>query len=220
MRSRSAAVCLILVAVSFLGLRKVRAQLSEIQPFTAVETSVFTSTQQKTPRVHSGMLAVSSDGQKFARVATQGVIKQHFIYDKTNQKTTLKDTETKMLVDYEYEDITRSLTAGAHCEGTPDGQIEGFYVNLIVQHGTGIGKGGTSVTKSWAAPKLGCYILRREETVTDANGTVLMTFEHTLSSIKLGEPDQAYFDASLPEGYTAGKQVDLEGAKANLHRQE
>jgi hypothetical protein len=216
MRFRSATVCLILVAVSFLGLRKVRAEISEIQPFTAVETHITRVADRPIPNVWTQILAVSGDGQLIA-----GLFESHLpgrpVYRRTvwnkREKTKINiDPELKMLVVYPYDEPAYlnggnyyleddHLTWGPNCEGTPDGQIEGFYVNLMVRSGTATGK-GTTVTKSWAAPKLGCYVFRREETITDASGTVIMTFLQTLSSIKVGEPDPSYFDTSLPKGYS------------------
>jgi hypothetical protein len=68
MRSRSAAVCLILVAASSLGLRKVRAQISDIQPFTAVEMHITRVADRPIPDVYTQILVVSGDGQLIARL--------------------------------------------------------------------------------------------------------------------------------------------------------
>jgi len=159
---------------------------------------------------------VSGDGRKIARVVTRGNTKQHLIWDKSNQKSVMVDSETKMLVNEPFQDIGLELSAGNICEGTPDGKIEGFDVNRF-NHPTGKSpSGGNNTVVTWAAPKLGCYILRKEETETDMDGKVAMTFVHTLSNIKIGEPDPTYFDISLPEGYTEGKSEDYRGAKVNL----
>jgi hypothetical protein len=200
------------------GARKAKAQISEIQPFTAIETQITRSAKFPVPRVTSLVLAVSGDGQKVARIVNKGNTKQHLIWDKTNQKHVTLDSETKMLINQQYEDIGLSLTAGAICEGTPDAQIEGFDVNRF-QHPIGKSpSGGTNTVTTWAAPKLGCYILRKEEVETDMDGKIALSFVHTLSNIKIGEPDPSYFDTSLPEGYTEGKFEDYRGAKVNLRK--
>jgi hypothetical protein len=98
----------------------------------------------------------------------------------------------------------RHLTWGPNCEGTPDGQIDGFYVNRTEPlFGEDPSKsGGTTTDKRWAAPKLGCFVLREERVKTDKDGEFVMSNIRTLTDIKIDEPDPSYFDTSLPEGYT------------------
>jgi hypothetical protein len=95
------------------------------------------------------------------------------------------------------------LTWGPNCEGTPDGQIDGFYVNRtepLTEDPSNPER--TTTWKRWAAPKLGCYILRDEEVTTDKEGKFVWSNIRTLTDIKIGEPDPSCFDTSLPEGYT------------------
>jgi hypothetical protein len=73
MRSRSAAVCLILVAASSLGLRKVSAEISSIQPFTALETHITRGVDLKVSDVDASILAVSGDGQLIATLSRGGL---------------------------------------------------------------------------------------------------------------------------------------------------
>ena len=61
--------------------------------------------------------------------------------------------------------------------------------------------------EGWAAPKLGCYVLRDEHLRIDKDGKFVWSNLRTLTEIKTGELDPSYFDMSLPEGY---KQVTPE----------
>jgi hypothetical protein len=107
MRFRSAAVCLILVAVSFLGLRKVRAQLSDIQPFTAVETQITRFVGREIPDAWTRILAVSGDGQLIATLGQIRVPDRTYFRTVWNKREKTKvgiDPELKMLVVYLYRE--------------------------------------------------------------------------------------------------------------------
>jgi hypothetical protein len=109
------------------------------------------------------------------------------------------DPELKMLTVYRY------------------GQIEGFDVYrtepLFGEDPTN--PGGTTTGKRWAAPKLGCYVLREEELKTDKDGKVVLSNIRTLTDIKIAEPDPSYFETSLPNGYTRGIPEDYRNALIN-----
>ena len=207
-----------LVALGF-GIRKARAQVSEIQPFTAIQTSVTRSAELKVPLVHSTVLAVGGDGQLVAVIGqsqlTTSRANTRLVWNKKAKTKTFIDPAVKMLIVHPYYE-DRSLTAGATCQGTPDGQIEGFDVNLMQSPmNDSRYPGGTVTWKQWAAPKLGCYVLRSEILTTDKDGKFVSLHVDTLSEIKIGEPDASYFDTSLPEGYTQGKPEDYKGAIVN-----
>jgi polysaccharide export outer membrane protein len=74
MRFRSAAVCLVLVAASFLGLRKVRAEISDIQPFTPVGTQITRVADRPIPNAWTQILAVcaalTANGQAASTAAS------------------------------------------------------------------------------------------------------------------------------------------------------
>jgi hypothetical protein len=120
-----------------------------------------------------------------------------------------------MLVVYLYRDP--DLSWGPNCDGTPDGQIEGFDVYrtepLVGEDPTN--PGGTTKKKHWAAPKLGCYMLRDEEVETDKHGKFVWSNIRALTDIKIGEPDPSYFDTSLPKGYSEVLPDDWEDAYAS-----
>jgi hypothetical protein len=232
MRSRSAAVCLILVAASSLGLRKVRAQLSDVQPFTAIETYVTRGADLKVPIAHVDVLAVSGDGQLTAWL-WESLLPGRRVYHRSvwnkREKTIIRiDPELKMLtVDLYYEPVYVNgadwyvedghATAGSNCQGTPDGQIEGFDVyrteHLVGENPSNPGE--TTTEKRWAAPKLGCYVLRDEELTKDKDGKFVGLILRALSNIVIGEPDPSYFDTSLPKGYSQVLTDDWKDAYVN-----
>jgi hypothetical protein len=213
----AAVVAVFLVVLGF-GVRKAKAQVSEIQPFTAVQTTITSGPYLKVPITSTGVLAVSGDGQLIA-----GLQQSHFaagrayirtVYNKTARTRITIEPAFKMRITHPYHDaMVNGMTGGATCEGTPDGQIEGFEVNVKV-HPVNSNEGATT-WKRWAAPKLGCYILRDEETVTDKEGKLVRHTITTLSNIVIGEPDPSYFDTSLLEGYVDAKPEDYKGAVAN-----
>jgi hypothetical protein len=219
MRFRSAAVCLILVAASSLGLRKVRAEISDMQPFIAIHTQITRYVELPIPNVTTQILAVSGDGQLLATLSRSNLLGfpayNRTVWNKREKTKIGIDPELKTLVAFPYFELAylnggtyyveeHHLTWGPNCEGTPDGQIDGFYVNrtepLFVEDPNN--PGGTTKEKRWAAPQLGCFILREERVKTDKDGKFVMSNIRTLTDIKIGEPDPSYFDTSLPEGYT------------------
>jgi hypothetical protein len=218
MRSRSAAVCLILVAASFLGLCKVRAAISEIQPFTAIETHVTRAADLKVPIAYADVLAVSGDGQQTARLSLSRLpgrpIYHRTVWNKREKTQISIDPETKMRVTYRYYE---PVSLNANCQGTPDGQIEGFdvYRTEPVFEKDPATPGGTTTEKRWAAPKLGCFVLRDEDLTTDKDGKLVRLVLRTLSNIVIGEPDPSYFDTSLPKGYSEFLPDDWEDAYIN-----
>jgi hypothetical protein len=230
---RSGPICAILVAASAcVALVKVRAQISEIQPFTAIQTQITRGVDLKVPMVEVVVLAVSGDGQMVATLSRSN-LPGHPVYSRTvwnkTEKTKISiDPEVKMLlVDPYYEPVylnggnlyveDRHLTWGPNCEGTPDGQIEGFDVNHTEPR---FGEDpsnprGTTTEKRWAALKLGCFVLRDEELTTDKDGKFVLSNIRTLTDIKIGEPDPSYFETSLPNGYTRGTPEDYRDALIN-----
>jgi hypothetical protein len=166
------------------------------------------------PNVWTRILAVSGDGQLIASLG-QSQLPGRPTYHRTvwnrREKTKIGiDPEFKMLVVYQYHQPFY-LNGGdwyvegdhlTNCEGTPDGQIDGFYVNRtepLVEDPSSPGR--TITWKRWAAPKLGCFILREERLVTDKHGVFVSSNIRTLTDVRIGEPDPSYFETSLPNGY-------------------
>lgn len=207
----------LLVALG-LGLYKVQAQISQIQPFTAIETHITRNIEPQVPIVYTRVLAVSGDGQLIAQIQqsqlTTDVVNTRTVVNKTARTKITIDPAAKMLIVHPYHE-DGSLTAGANCEGTSDGRIEGFDLHLFELPLEHTSDGETITPKRWAAPKLGCYILRAESLWTDKDGKFVRLIVSTLSEIKIGEPDPSYFDVSLPEGYTQGKPEDYKGVIVN-----
>jgi hypothetical protein len=211
----SAVLVAILVAFGF-GVRKARAALSEIQPFTAIETNITRGVGLRVPMVYPRVLAVSGDGQLVAELQ-QGQFATsreytRLVWNKREKTKISIDPDFKMIVVHPYhEDLSLTgasfvyegghMTAGPDCEGTPDGQIEGFDVNLSQPSVESSEAGRTITWKRWAAPKLGCYVLRDERLTTDKDGKFVSSNLRTISNIVIGEADPSYFDVSLPEGY-------------------
>jgi hypothetical protein len=208
------AVCLILVAASSLGLRGVRASISNNQPFTAVEMQITRFADLPIPNVWTRILAVSGDGQLIASLG-QSQLPGRPVYHRTvwnlREKTKVGiDPVLKMLGVYQYHQPFY-LNAGdwyvegdhlTNCDGTPDDQVEGFDVYRTEPETEDPSNPGRTFTwKRWAAPRLGCFILREERLETDKHGKFVSSNIRTLTDVKIGEPDPSYFDTSLPEGY-------------------
>jgi hypothetical protein len=67
---RSAAICAILVVASAcVALVTVSAQISDIQPFTAIQTQITRFVELPIPNVSTQILAVSGDGQLIATLS-------------------------------------------------------------------------------------------------------------------------------------------------------
>jgi hypothetical protein len=210
---------LVLIASSF-GVKKALAQVTEVQPFTAMETHITRSVELKEPIMYTRLLAVSAD--RYAQIqqsqlAPETVNTRTVVDRKARTKISI-DPAAKLRFTHKFtEDRSLVAVAGGTCEGTPEGQIEGFDVNFkqLADMKSGL---ETIATQQWAAPKLGCYVLRQESHWTDADGKFVRSIVRTLSAIQVGEPDPSYFDTSLPEGYTDGTPQDYEGAIVNHKR--
>jgi hypothetical protein len=219
MKTAGPVLLVALLALAF-GIRKARAQTYETQPFTAIETTVNSGEGLIVPSVDTGVIAVSGDGKTIARLhksefSNSPSTMTRWVIDAKNKRSVFVDHGAKMLVNYEYhEQYVSGPTVGGHCEGAPNGQIEGFDVTLI---DTPMGNRGANkiIRKLWAAPKLGCFVIREERQETDLNGKLVRSTVHTLTNIVIGEPDPSYFDTSLPEGFSETKPEDYKGAVVN-----
>jgi hypothetical protein len=149
------AVVVFVVAFGF-GLRRAKAQITEIQPFTAIEAHVTRSVELKEPIMYTRLLAVSGHGQRYAQIQqsqlTTEVINTRTVVDKKARRKISIDPAAKMLVAHPFRE-DRSLIGGGNCEGTPDGQIEGLDVNFSQLPNMRSGL-DTIASKQWAAPKL------------------------------------------------------------------
>jgi hypothetical protein len=222
----SAAAVLILLGALAVGVRRAVAQVSEVQPFTAVETTVTPTDKSKVPNVSVGVLAVSGDGQRVATLSRVQLVTgrsaySRTVFDKTAQTRVTINPDYKMRIHHPYHDVQGNyISGGAVCYGAPDGQIEGFDVNVKDFPFAPSDNGDTRVRRRWFAPKLGCFVLRDEEKATDKTGKVIFTAITTVSNIVIGEPDPSYFDTSLPEGYVDAKPEDWKGAVVNRLKQQ
>jgi hypothetical protein len=208
-----------LVALGF-GIRKARAQVYEMQPFTAVATTVSRTSDSPAPFTDTSILAVSGDGQLIAQLhqspLTTAPVMTRWVLNQKEKKSVVIDPAAKMLVIHVYhEQFAKSMTSGGHCEGTPDGQIEGFDVNLKEIPINPDSNGHIHKWKEWAAPKLGCFVLRQERLENDKDGKFVKLIVHTITNVVIGEPDRSYFDTSLPEGFVEAKPEDYKGAIVN-----
>jgi hypothetical protein len=207
-----------LVALGF-GIRKAKAQAYEMQPFTAIETTTTRMAGMKIPSTDIGVLAVSGDGQLIAQLhqsqLTTANAMMRWVLNRKDKTSIVIDPGAKIKVSHQYhKEILNGKTARSHCDGTPDGQIEGFDVTLK-QRSLNNGNSNIGTQKLWAAPKLGCFLLREERSETDKDGNFVRLTVHTLTNIVIGEPDFSYFDVSLPEGYVDAKPEDYKGAIVN-----
>jgi hypothetical protein len=175
---------------------------------------------------------VSGDGQLIASLFASHLpgfpVYHRTVWNKREKTKISIDPELKMLIVYPYDEPVywnggnryvedRHLTWGPNCEGTPDGQIEGFDVNRTEpKFGEDpTNPGGTTTEKRWAAPRLGCFVLRDEELTTDRDGKFVLSNIRTLTDVKIGEPDPSYFDTSLPKGYSEVLPDDWQDAYIN-----
>jgi hypothetical protein len=231
---RSGLICAILVAASAcVALVKVRAQISETTPFAAMETYITRGglDLKVIGDLGASILAVSGDGQLIAKLSRSNLPGRPMYYRTVwnkREKTKIGiDPELKMLVVYPYHEPVYlngrnyyveddHLTWGSSCEGTPDGQIEGFDVYRTEPLSEdSANPGGTTTWKRWAAPRLGCFILREERVKTDKDGKFVSSNIRTLTDVKIGEPDPSYFDTSLPKGYSQVLPDDWKDAYVN-----
>jgi hypothetical protein len=214
-----------LVALGF-GIRKARAQTYEMQPFTAVQTTVHRSSESTIPKVETGIVAVSGDGQLIAQLrqsplTTAKNVMTRWIINRKEQKSIVIDPAAKMRVTHPYHYhglIADNKFSGGHCDGALDGQIEGFDVTLSESHVADVPSGEKETWKAWAAPKLGCFILREQRSTADKDGKFVQLTVVTLTNIVIGEPDPSYFDTSLPEGFVEAKPEDYKGAIVNHNK--
>jgi hypothetical protein len=215
---RSGLICAILVASSAcVVLAKVSASISENQPFTAVEMQITRFVDPPIPVVWTRILAVSGDGQLIASLG-QTQLPGRPVYHRTvwNRREKTKvgiDPEFKMLVVYQYHqpfylNAGDWYVEGDHlidCDGTLDGQIDGFDVYRTEPENEDPSNPGRTFTwKRWAAPRLGCYILREERLETDKHGKFVSSNIRTLTDVKIGEPDPSYFDTFIAGRLQAG----------------
>lgn len=215
MKTRNAILFFLVLAIGAAGaaIVKVRAQSIVIQPFTAIQVgeaiagaghgpmiqNVPQSAQPPAPFVYTKLIAVRSDGS-FATATAWAQDKTKFIRDVVDNSakihvTVEPITETILTVNFHDE---QTIQPG-YCEGKPAGQLEGFDVLLVEDPVENVFDGSLLYRKKWNAPKLGCYPLAEEWTDIH-NGEMMFDTKHTVTHIKLGEPDPWYFE--VPTTYT------------------
>jgi hypothetical protein len=74
--------------------------------------------------------------------------------------------------------------------------------------------GRKTVTVEWLAPELDCFSLKRISARYDLEGKLLAENVHTVTSIRLGEPDQELFDK--PAGMTERTPSEIRAAAGYL----
>src|SRR6185369_335198 len=226
-------VCLILVAAGSLGLRRVRAEISEVavQPFTALQTQITRDATLKVPTTSVAVFAASGDGLRMAILQQNQNNWRDYprtIWNRMGWTRIKIDPEVRMLVVLPYYEPeyfrdgdwffggaqSKLVVQCNESNGTPDGQIEGFDVYRTEPRWADDpnNPGGLTTERRWAAPKLGCYVLRSERLMTDKDGKLVRSNIFTLTEIKIGEPDPSYFDTSLPNGYTRVAPGDYQDA--------
>jgi hypothetical protein len=104
---RSAAICAILVVASAcVALVTVSAQISDIQPFTAIQTQITRFVELPIPNVSTQILAVSGDGQLIATLSRSDLpgrpLYHRTVWNKREKTKVGIDPEFKMLVVYQY----------------------------------------------------------------------------------------------------------------------
>jgi hypothetical protein len=201
------------MVAAVIAVRKVKAQVSTVQPFTAVEVNeaiagpghgafgpVTGDLQIPPPKIYTRIFAVRSDGsiaiiQKWPRSArvTKDVWTR-MIYDATKKTKTFYDPLTNSVVVHPFIP-DKTLRGDEFCSGTWDGKIEDFDV-VFTQEPLQTLQDGEEIThKRWAAPKLGCFSLK-EERMSMHEGSLMYDQTRTMTNIKLGDPDPWYFDES------------------------
>jgi len=210
-----------LVAFGF-GIRKARAQAYEMQSFTAVETTVVRGVEYPVPFVDNGVIGVSDGGNLIARLGRSAFgndasIHTRWVVNVREKTNTLIDDGSKMKVPFPYKDFFAAAVsknrAGERCDGSPADKIEGL--DTYLKETTGTSGKNTSERKIWLAPKLGCFVIREEQRTIDKDGKLVRFLVHSLTNIEVGEPDPAYFDTSLADGYTDTKLEDYKGTLVN-----
>jgi hypothetical protein len=188
------------IAVVAAEMDSVKAQTTQLQPFTAIQVS--SSGEGPSQHTYARGLAVRANGV----IATaqewrigRDVIR--VIYDPNNKTETMIDTKTKTIVDQPYHP-DRTLQGDQYCAGPFDGQIEGFDVVLTQRNVTIGGNGEEGTEKYWAAPKLGCFVLKKQmvsvrEEQRRYDNVCLLT------NIQVGEPDPSYFELDSAKDYTS-----------------
>lgn len=207
---RTAAIVGIAAAIAAgVAVKKTRAQITEVKPFTAIETTTLVAgaghgrfvqdgtTQTPVPTIYTKVIAVRSDGsvalvQKFEPASVAG--KEFFfrtVFDTSKKTKTLYDQFTESVVNYPYHE-DHSMKGNELCEGTADGKIEGFDVVFFQTPVEPLSDGEILTDKSWAAPKLGCFVLKNEK-IDMHEGQLMFHSIKLLSNLTLGEPDPWYF---------------------------
>jgi hypothetical protein len=167
------------VIAAGLALKKVHAQTTLIQPFTAIEINE----------------AIAGPGHgPFGKAGVQLPTPRVYTTDKTK---IFYDPMTKSAVHLPYLK-DQSMQGDALCTGKMDGQIEGFDVVYNQSPTQTLSDGEIIVLKTWAAPKLGCFVIKWDRVATH-EGQLMAHLVRTVSNIELGEPDPWYFsdDATL-----------------------
>src|SRR5262245_38869944 len=108
-RNRFAGLVVIVAIPVAFGVCKATAALSEIQPFTAIETQITRAVDWPVPYVGTQILAVSGDGQLIAQLSSSNLPAGRPVYGRTvwNKKERTKigiDPELKMLIVHPYHE--------------------------------------------------------------------------------------------------------------------
>jgi len=208
-----------LVVAMFANINRLRASTSALKPFLATETTTSsTAGEPNSTTFDTTQLAVRADGS-YVRIAkpNAGQLPRRSIVDfqKGIAVNVLPEIQTVTTNKLKHQ---KPFVPAVHCvtdadptqrveHGRPDGQVLGYPVDKSAFREQ-IPKGGygpeehRSLVTSWAAPSLGCFLMRRE-TVTEklTNGTWVAdssVVEQVTSIVPQNVDD--YF--VVPTGYT------------------
>jgi hypothetical protein len=187
------------IAVMAAKTHSVKAQTTQLQPFTAIQVN--SSGDGPSRHTYTRELAVRSDGVVATAQKWQiGREVIRMIYNPNNKTETMVDPKTNTIVHKPYYP-DRTLQGDQYCAGPFDGQIEGFDVVLSQQRVTRAdGEEGTE--KYWAAPKLGCFVLKMQMTSMH-EGQPRYDYIRLLINIQVGEPGPSYFEMESTKDFAS-----------------
>jgi hypothetical protein len=220
-RKRLIAVCLVGTASGFgiwLTIRTGRTTAATKQvpaqtfPFTATRSDITLIPGQATPvRSQMRTIAVRSDGSNvelFHRNDPTGSGKTVYIkrvLDVQGKQSVVVDPISESIMTFPLVDMAvrvQSINGASQCRGNPAGQILNYDVAVDEEPYAGTPQLGAADeelrVRSWRSPRLDCYPLRREMTLSRAGSEVQRTIE-TVVAVTEGDPDGALFE--IPKTY-------------------
>lgn len=215
MRTKQTIGFLTVVAVGIVGGQIVLSQGSDqSRPFTATIVESTFLPGEETPRVaRMKTIAVRSDGSWVEAVQTeasgevQGILLRRKITDVANRKRVVVDPLTESITTYPLSHAAAQAFAikslhSCEANGTRLGtdRILGFDVDIVEvqKRYDSPAVSNTRRMKSWVAPELDCFPLRREIEMDVASKPTKKAIE-AVTNISMGEPDRGLFE--IPSNY-------------------